>query len=117
MEEAERLCDRVAIIDHGRIVALDTPAELISNHGSGEILTFTVDRPLPAEFLDKMAQCGHIDLQGNTVVIHGDGSQAVQVSDVVLLLTSLGVQFRNLRSEGATLEDVFLKLTGREMKD
>ncbi|NJD60502.1 MAG: multidrug ABC transporter ATP-binding protein [Anaerolineales bacterium] len=117
MEEAERLCDRVAIIDHGRIVALDTPAELISNYGGGETLTFTVDRLLPAEVLDKLEQCGHIDVQGNTVVLRGDGSQGAQVSEVVLLLTSLGVQFRNMRSEGATLEDVFLKLTGREMKD
>ncbi len=117
MEEAEHLCDRVAIIDHGRVVALDTPAELVRCHGGGESLSFTVDAPLPAAFLDKMAERGHIDLQGNTVVLRGNGSQAALVSDVVLLLTSLGVQFHDLRSEGATLEDVFMKLTGRELKD
>jgi ABC-2 type transport system ATP-binding protein len=117
MEEAERLCDRVAILDHGRIVAMDTPAELIQSQGCGESLTFTVDKPLPDEFISSMDQIGRMDIQADKVVVYGNSTQTTMVSDVVLLLARLGVPFRNLRSEQSTLEDVFLKLTGHEMKD
>jgi ABC-2 type transport system ATP-binding protein len=117
MEEAERLCDRVAILDHGRIVAMDTPAELIHSKGCGESLTFTVDKPLPDEFISSIDQIGRMDIQAGKVVIYGNSTQTTMVSDVVLLLARLGVPFRNLRSEQSNLEDVFLKLTGHEMKD
>jgi ABC-2 type transport system ATP-binding protein len=117
MEEAERLCDRVAILDHGRIVAMDTPIELIRNQGCGESLIFSVDRPLPAEFINAIDQIGRLDNQGERVIVYGDSNQSTMVKDVVLLLARLDIPFRNLRSEQSTLEDVFLKLTGREMKD
>jgi ABC-2 type transport system ATP-binding protein len=117
MEEAERLCDRVAILDHGRIVAMDTPAELIRSQGCGESLTFTVDRPLPPEFINAMGQIGRLAIQGERVVVYGDSKQTTIVSDVVLLLARLSIPFSNLRSEQSTLEDIFLKLTGHEMKD
>jgi ABC-2 type transport system ATP-binding protein len=117
MEEAERLCDHVAILDHGRIVALDTPTELIRTHGCGESLMFTVDTPLPTEFIHSLDQIGRLDIQGDKVVVYGYSTQSNMVSDVVLLLARLGIPFRNLRSEQSTLEEVFLKLTGREMID
>lgn len=117
MEEAELLCDRVAILDHGRIVALDTPVELIRSHGCGESLTFIVDKPLPAEFINAMHPIGQLNIQGERVVIYGDSNQSAMVRDVVLLLARLNIPFRDLRSEQPTLEEVFLKLTGHEMKD
>jgi ABC-2 type transport system ATP-binding protein len=117
MEEAERLCDRVAILDHGRIVALDTPAELIHSLGGEERLVFSVDRALPPEFEAAISAIGRLELQGERVVIHGEHNQAELVSEAVLQLAKLGIKFHDLRTEQSTLEDVFLKLTGREMKD
>jgi ABC-2 type transport system ATP-binding protein len=117
MEEAERLCDRVAILDHGRIVALDTPAELIHSLGGEERLVFSVDRALPSEFEAAISEIGRLELQGERVIIHGKDNQAELVSEAVLQLANLGIKFHDLRTEQSTLEDVFLKLTGREMKD
>jgi ABC-2 type transport system ATP-binding protein len=117
MEEAERLCDRVAILDHGRIVALDTPAELISTFGGEERVAFTVDSRLPAEVETAIHSLGRVTVEGDRVTVHGDTNQASLVGDAVILLTKIGVKFRNLRTEQPTLEDVFLKLTGHEMKD
>jgi len=117
MEEAERLCDRVAILDHGRIVALDTPLELIRSQGCGESLTFTVDKPLPVEFINTIDPIWRLDIQGERIVVYGDSNQSSMVSEVVLLLARLNIPFRNLRSEQPSLEEVFLKLTGHEMKD
>jgi ABC-2 type transport system ATP-binding protein len=117
MEEAERLCDRVAIVDHGRIVAQDTPTQLIRIHGCGENMTFTVDKPLSPELINSIQQFGRLDISGDRVVVYAEASQPTLVSDVVLLLARLNIPFRNLRSEQPTLEEVFLKLTGREMKD
>jgi ABC-2 type transport system ATP-binding protein len=117
MEEAEHLCDRVAILDHGRIVAMDTPSELIRNLGGEERLIFSIDRTLPPEFENGIRQTGRLEIQGEKVVVHGNTSQDSLASDVVSLLANLGIKFHDLRSEQSTLEDVFLKLTGREMKD
>jgi ABC-2 type transport system ATP-binding protein len=117
MEEAERLCDRVAIIDHGRIVAMDTPLELIRSQGCGESLNFTVDQSLPPEFISAIKPIGRLNILEDKVVIYSIDSRSTLVSDVVLLLNHLNIPFRNFRSEQSTLEDVFLKLTGHEMKD
>ena len=117
MEEAERLCDRVAILDHGRIVALDSPVELIRKFGGEERITFSVDQTLPPEFEDSIQQVGEMEIQGERIMVKGETGQASFVYDVVSLLAKHSLRFRNLRTEQPTLEDVFLKLTGREMKD
>lgn len=117
MEEAELLCDRVAILDHGRIVALDTPEELIRTLGGEERVSFTVDKGLPPELKTAIHPLGRLEVQGDRVIVYGETSQASFVSDVVSLLAKMGIRFHNLRTEQPTLEDVFLKLTGREMKD
>jgi ABC-2 type transport system ATP-binding protein len=117
MEEAERLCDRVAILDHGRIVALDTPAELIRSLGAEERVVFSVDRPLPPAFEKAISAISRMEIQGERVVIHGNCNQVPLVSEVVSELTKQSIQFRDLRTEQPTLEDVFLNLTGREMRE
>jgi ABC-2 type transport system ATP-binding protein len=117
MEEAERLCDRVAILDHGRIVALDTPPVLIRNLGTEERVVFIVEKPLPPAF-EKNLITAEIEIQGDRVVVRSKNERKVPlVSEVVGQLTNLGIQFRDLRTEQPTLEDVFLSLTGREIKD
>jgi len=118
MEEAERLCDRVAILDHGRIVALDTPAALIRGLGVEERVIFNLDGTLPASFEEALSDAIRLEVQGERVVVHGkNGRKVPLVSEVVNLLTGQGVPFHDLRTEQPTLEDVFLSLTGRKMRE
>jgi ABC-2 type transport system ATP-binding protein len=117
LEEAERLCDRVASLDHGRIVALDTPPALIRNLGAGERVAFCVDSPLPAAFEKSLSGTARLEVEGERVMVSStNGRKVPLVSEVVSLLSGQGVAFRDLRTEQATLEDVFLTLTGRKMR-
>ena len=118
MEEAERLCDRVAILDHGRIVALDTPAALIRGLGAEERVVFNLDGSLPAGFEKALSSEVRLKVQGEHVIVHGKiGRKVSLVSEVVSLLTAQAVPFRDLRTEQPSLEDVFLSLTGRAMRE
>ncbi len=71
MEEAERLCDRVAILDHGRIVALDTPAALIRGLGVEERVVFNLDGTLPAGFETALSGGVRLEVKGDQVIVHG----------------------------------------------
>jgi ABC-2 type transport system ATP-binding protein len=118
MEEAERLCDRVAILDHGKIVALDTPAALIRSLEVEERVVFSLEGTLPVGFEKALTGAVRLEVQGERVIVHGkNGRQVPLVSEVVGLLSAQGVRFRDLRTEQPTLEDVFLSLTGREMRE
>jgi ABC-2 type transport system ATP-binding protein len=114
MEEAERLCDRVAIIDHGRVVALDTPEKLVAGLGGGNRVVFTADGDMES-LLRGCEGVRIIEHIGGRNIITGDGDMLVV--NVVTALVKAGVKFRDLRTEQPNLEDVFLKLTGREMRD
>ena len=105
-------------LDHGRIVALDTPAALIRSLGAEERVVFNAGRA-PACWLRKaLPGEASVEVQGERVTIHGkNGRQVPLVSEVVNLLTGQGIPFRDLRTEQPTLEDVFLSLTGREMRE
>lgn len=115
MEEAERLCDRVAIIDHGRLVALDTPENLIRGLGAENRVVFSVEGAFALESLQSLARVTRVERVGERIIVYGQGDQLV--GSVVNTLTTGGVRFRDLRTEQPTLEDVFLTLTGREMRD
>ncbi|NQT81798.1 ABC transporter ATP-binding protein [bacterium] len=115
MEEAERLCDRVAIIDHGRIVALDSPENLIRSLGAENRVVFTVGGSFELECLTTLPEVTRVEPIGERVVVYGHGDRLV--GNVVNALTAKGVQFRDLRTEQPNLEDVFLALTGREMRE
>jgi ABC-2 type transport system ATP-binding protein len=115
MEEAERLCDRVAILDHGKIVALDTPQNLIDSLGAEHRVVFEVDGPLDEGPLRAVAGVVRIERIGERVVVYGQKDGLV--SGVVNALEAGSIRFENLRTEQPTLEDVFLALTGKEMRD
>ena len=118
MEEAERLCDRVAVLDHGRIIALDTPQALIHDLGAEERVVFIPDQALPFDFADCLSGVVRLEKQGDQVVLHASNGRKVPlVSEVVNLLAEKGIQFHDLRTEQPNLEDVFLSLTGRGMRD
>jgi ABC-2 type transport system ATP-binding protein len=114
MEEAERLCDRVAVMDQGRIVALDSPANLIRNYGGENRITFAAEAGCEAS-LRGLAGVSRVDREGDRVIAHGSGDGLI--GEVVSALSSNGIVFRDLRTEQSTLEDVFLALTGREIRD
>jgi len=115
MEEAERLCDRVAIIDHGKIVALDTPENLINSLGAENRVVFSLTGRLDEELLRAIPDVTRVEQVGERVVVYGQGDGLV--SGVVNALGAGSVRFRDLHTEQPTLEDVFLALTGREMRD
>jgi ABC-2 type transport system ATP-binding protein len=117
MEEAERLCDRVAIMDHGKIIAQGTPRELIASIGVEHVVEFSAGNTT----LD-MAGVSHIP--GVRDVRSENGSVLMQVTElhqaVPALLAELGrqgVPLTELRTHSATLEDVFVHLTGRHLRD
>ncbi len=115
MEEAEHLCDRVAIIDQGGIVALDTPENLIRNLGGEYRVKFNVDGIFDATHLRSLEPVVKVEQNGHRVVVYGREDNLV--STVVRKLESQGVHIQNLSTEQTTLDDVFLALTGREMRD
>ena len=108
MEEAERLCDRVTIMDRGRIVAADTPQGLITKHASKVRVIFTTEHTdLP--WLAEIPNVKKVTRRGPRLEVEGNGPVLVQVAAA---LVEHGITPSDLRVEQPTLEDVFLKLTG-----
>jgi ABC-2 type transport system ATP-binding protein len=115
MEEAEELCDRVAVMDHGRIVALDTPQNLIASLGAEHRVVFSVDGPFDLDSFRTIQGVTQIERTGTRVIIFGRDDELVV--RVVMALAAAKIRFRDLRTEQPSLEDVFLSLTGKEMRD
>jgi ABC-2 type transport system ATP-binding protein len=114
MEEAERLCDHVALIDHGRIIALDTPQGLAEKVTGGKQVRFVPSIPFKDELLTALPEVKTVEYQGKHVKVVGSG-QLVNV--VIQTLAQNGVEALDIQSEGATLEDAFVKLTGRHIHE
>lgn len=115
MEGAERLCDRVAVVDRGKIVALDSPEHLIRSLGAHQRIVFTADPGLDPDVLTGVPGVVRTEISGDRVTVYGDGDRVV--SDVLGALASSGTKARDLRTEQPNLEDVFLELTGRPVGD
>ncbi|QIQ02579.1 ABC transporter ATP-binding protein [Streptomyces liangshanensis] len=108
MEEAQRLCDRVAVIDRGRVAALDTPAGLISRSTASTVISFVPSRPLDDGELAGLPQAASVETTDGRIVINGTDET---VDAVVSLLARHHVTARQLRITDATLDDAFLDLT------
>jgi ABC-2 type transport system ATP-binding protein len=118
MEEAEILCDRVAIVDHGRTIALGTPRELVASLSAEHVVEFAV---APTARLDEGALRA---VAGVSTAARRDGTWRVRVAElhrtVPALLAELhrqDIQLTELRTHSATLEDVFVELTGRHLRE
>jgi ABC-2 type transport system ATP-binding protein len=120
MDEAERLCDRVAIMDHGHIIALGTPQQLIASVGGDHIVELAVggegDRPLDPKRLTAIpgVQSHRVDAglhQLSVTNLH------TTVPQVFAAIDALGLELTEFRTHSATLEDVFVALTGRNLRD
>lgn len=115
MDEAERLCDRVAIIDHGRIIALDTVPALIRDHAGDAKARLLFEGPPPENpDLRHIGQVTSAHLEGRHLVVHGRGGF---LQDVLAEFTLQGLRVADLRVTSPGLEDVFLGLTGRAMRE
>jgi ABC-2 type transport system ATP-binding protein len=119
MEEAERLCDRVAIVDHGKVIAMDTPPQLVASIGAGHVVEFPAEETAAAVDLDAIR-----GVEGVRDARAEDGTVRVQVVDLQRVLPVLleevrrqAIPLTELRTHSATLEDVFVFLTGRHLRD
>lgn len=116
MEEAARLCDRVAIMDRGRRIALGTPEQLVASLGADQILEFEAAGTVVEEPLRGLPGVRHLFLRRGTYVL----TVARIVESLPPLLRELdrqGVEVETLTTHAATLEDVFVELTGRGLRD
>ena len=118
MEEAERLCDRVAIVDHGKVIALGTPRELVASLSAEHVveLTLAVGAAVSEEELRRVG--------GVEAALRRDDTWRIRVAELHLAVPALlaevhrqGAQLTELRTHSATLEDVFVELTGRHLRD
>ena len=117
IEEAEDLCDRVAIIDHGKIIALDTPKRLVASLDVEHRIEFVTDGSLDSARLAEIPGVGKVIEAGRgAFVLYVNEPQPV-LGALMALAEREGLALRDLRIEGATLEDVFIRLTGRRIRE
>lgn len=115
MDEAEALCDRIAVVDRGRLVALDRPATLIEGLGLDSRVVFESDDAVDLAGLRDLPQSTEAVRNGRHVTVYGQGENLI--SAVVGKLEKDGVRVQNLRTEQPDLEDVFIALTGHELRN
>jgi ABC-2 type transport system ATP-binding protein len=120
MEEAERLCDRVAIVDHGRVIALGSPRELIASLGAEHVVEFTTPDAPAGTWSAAALQA----LDGVQVAREQGGRWVPEVVALARAMPALlaelsrrGLRLGELATHSATLEDVFVSLTGRQLRD
>ena len=115
MEEAERLCDRVAIIDHGRIVDIGAPAELVHRHCPERTVIMVSDDPAASGRFGAIPEVQSVGREGSQLIVRGRGADLV--THVIQCLAEHRIRVLDFRTELPTLEDVFLKLTGHTIRD
>jgi ABC-2 type transport system ATP-binding protein len=114
MEEAERLCDRVAIIDHGRIVDIDTPARLVAKHCPERTIEVATAAAAEEHFR-RIASVDAVERHEQRYSIRGRGDDLV--TDVIQCLSEHRIRATDFRTLLPTLEDVFLTVTGHSIRD
>jgi ABC-2 type transport system ATP-binding protein len=118
MEEADTLCDRLAIIDHGRVLALGTPDELKRRLGAETVITLTFDA-LPDALLkriERLPAVDHVERSDETLRVYAGDAEGL-LADIVILATKNGARVSGASSQPPTLEAVFLALTGRDLRE
>jgi ABC-2 type transport system ATP-binding protein len=115
MEEAERLCDRVAIIEHGRIIDIDSPESLVKRHCPERTVVLSTDDRSAAQRFRAIPRVEVVSCRGSQVTIRGSGDDLV--TEVIHCLSENRIRVTDFRTILPNLEDVFLKLTGRSIRD
>ncbi|MEU6555897.1 ABC transporter ATP-binding protein [Streptomyces sp. NPDC046915] len=114
MEEAQRLCDRIAVIDKGRVSALDTPAGLIRRSAGATVISFTPSAPLDDRDLDALPALATTERKDGRITLSGTDET---VNAVITLLARRRVTAHQLRVTDATLDDAFLDLTAKNTEE
>ena len=114
MEEAERLCDRVAIMEHGRIIDIDTPLRLVARHCPERTVVLSTSEAGAEEQFEKISGVDSVDCAGEEITIRGEGDL---VTEVIQCLGENRIHVTDFRTILPNLEDVFLKLTGRSIRE
>jgi ABC-2 type transport system ATP-binding protein len=115
MEEAERLCDRVAIMDHGRIIDEDTPARLVARHSPERTVVLSTADPAAGERFQSIPGVDEVSCVERQFTIRGRGDDLV--TDVIHCLSESQIRVTDFRTILPNLEDVFIKLTGRSIRE
>ena len=115
MEEAERLCDRVAIIEHGRIIDVDAPRALVEKHCPERSVVLTTEDARAETCFRELRSVVNVTRDATQFTIHGRGDAFI--TEVIQCLAEHQVRVGSFRTEQPTLEDVFLKLTGHSIRD
>jgi ABC-2 type transport system ATP-binding protein len=117
MDEAERLSDRVAIVNLGRLVAIDTPEQLKSKTRGGEVLELTLGdgQECPADLLTQFSEVQDVSQENNKVTVYLSGGRLL-LPKIVETLTNRGVKIDSVHLKEVTLEDVFLNYTGHRLE-
>ena len=116
MDEAEFLCDRVAVVDHGKLIALGSPAQLIDDIGGHHLVELATDLPLPPEALKDVAGVRSVRAAADGLALSIDEPH-VALPALFQRLGERGAKPTRLVSRAATLDDVFLSLTGRTLRE
>ncbi len=116
MEEAERLCDQVVIVDHGKVVAHGTPAELVATFGGAQVIEFEARPQLSEAACRALPGCSDVKTQGATVRLHVRGLPEA-LPALLKTAEAAGATLLQLSTHAPTLDDVFLHLTGRSLRD
>jgi ABC-2 type transport system ATP-binding protein len=114
MEEAERLCDRVALIDDGRVVALDAPDRLAAGGRGGKTVRFVPSAPFDDRLLTGLPEVCDMQRHGQHLLVTGTGDL---VNAVILALAAAGVTARDVQLGASNLEDAFVALTSQDLHD
>ena len=115
MEEAEKLCDRVAIIEHGRIIDIDSPEQLVARHCPERTVVITTAEPMAEERFRAIPGIELVTRHDDRFTLRGCGSGFV--TEVIRCLSEARITVVDFRTVHPTLEDVFLKLTGHSIRD
>ncbi len=115
MDEAEMLCDRLIIIDHGRIIAEGTPESLIRKQQLENRVVFTSNAELADDTFNSISSIQRFEKENKRYVISGHGD--LLIKEVIDFMVEHKIHFQDIRSEHPTLEDVFLTLTGRSIRE
>jgi ABC-2 type transport system ATP-binding protein len=115
MEEAERLCNRVAIIEHGRIIDIDTPESLVSRHCPERTVVLATDNPLAEERFRSIPGVESVTRTDSRFTIRGRGDDLV--TEAIHCLSENHIRVSDFRTILPNLEDVFLKLTGHSIRE
>lgn len=116
MEEAERLCDRVGIIDHGRLIALGSPRELIEGQELNAAVELSFPDGIEKSFLESLPGVNLVTQDGDRFLLYTTSPHKVLLK-LVRLYDQGELRFENISVRRATLEDLFLELTGRRLRD